>query len=164
MPNDPIEQEYSAWERDHVNDVPDDDHIAMDNDVEVVDAPAKQKCRNWRTKEEDALMKCIVNELVGDKWRAENGFKCDFFKHLEKELEKFLLGTDLKANPHIDSNVKYWKVTWAKIIDIIVLSGFGWDDVNKCILLEKDIWNEYEKAHTKKANGMYGKTFLYFDD
>ncbi|KAI8551098.1 hypothetical protein RHMOL_Rhmol06G0158500 [Rhododendron molle] len=89
MPNDPIEQEYDAWERDHVNDVPDDDHIAMDtNEVEVVDAPTKQKRRNWRTKEEDALMKCIVNELVGDKWRAENGFRCGFFNHMEKELEK----------------------------------------------------------------------------
>ncbi|XP_058208117.1 protein ALP1-like [Rhododendron vialii] len=27
MPNDPIEQEYSAWEQDHVNDVPNDEHI-----------------------------------------------------------------------------------------------------------------------------------------
>ncbi|KAI8559086.1 hypothetical protein RHMOL_Rhmol04G0147500 [Rhododendron molle] len=66
---------------------------------------------NWRTKEDDALMKCIVNELVRDKWRVENGFKCGFFNDLEKELEKFLPGTDLKANPHIDSKVKYWKVT-----------------------------------------------------
>ncbi|KAI8529974.1 hypothetical protein RHMOL_Rhmol11G0017600 [Rhododendron molle] len=80
MPKDPIEQEYDTWERDHVNDVPNDDHISTvdssneltagsndTNEVKVVDAPMKQKCRNWRTEEEDALMKCIVNELVGDK-------------------------------------------------------------------------------------------------
>ncbi|KAI8561244.1 hypothetical protein RHMOL_Rhmol04G0323400 [Rhododendron molle] len=150
MPNDPIEQEYSAWERDHVNDVPDDDHIGnvdssnewtvgrdalaaamynhwlasvMDNKVKEVEAPTKGKRRNWRNKEEDALIKCIVNELVGDKWRAENGFRCGFFNHVEKELEKFLPRTDLKANLHIDS-----------------------------------------KAYPKKAKNMYGKTFPYFDD
>ncbi|KAI8550052.1 hypothetical protein RHMOL_Rhmol06G0074300 [Rhododendron molle] len=164
MPNDPIEQEYAAWERDHVNDVPDDDHIAMDNEVEEVEAPTKGKRRNWSSTEEDALMKCVVNELVGEKWRAENGFRGGFFNHVEKELQKFLSGTTLKANPHIDSKVKYWKVTWAKIVDIIGLSGFGWDDVNKRIVVEKDVWENYEKAHPKKAKNLYGKTFPYFDD
>ncbi|KAI8554551.1 hypothetical protein RHMOL_Rhmol05G0107500 [Rhododendron molle] len=53
--------------------------------------------------EEDVLMKCMVNELVRDKWRAENGFKCGFSNHLEKQLEKLISGTGLKANPHIDS-------------------------------------------------------------
>ncbi|KAI8528135.1 hypothetical protein RHMOL_Rhmol12G0127700 [Rhododendron molle] len=71
--------------------------LAMDtNEVEVVEGPTKQKRRSWRTKEEDALMKCMVNELVGDKWRAENEFKCDFFNYLEKELEKLIPGNDIK--------------------------------------------------------------------
>ncbi|KAI8556544.1 hypothetical protein RHMOL_Rhmol05G0261700 [Rhododendron molle] len=137
---------------------------AMDNEVEEVEAPTKGKRRNWSSTEEDALMKCIVNELVGEKWRAENGFRGGFFNHVEKELQKFLPGTTLKANPHIDSKVKYWKVTWAKIVDIIGLSGFGWDDVNKRIVVEKDVWENYEKAHPKKAKNLYGKTFPYFDD
>ncbi|XP_058200366.1 uncharacterized protein LOC131315241 [Rhododendron vialii] len=136
----------------------------MDNEVEEVEAPIKGKRRNWRNKKEDALIKCIVNELVGDKWRADNGFKCGFFNHVEKELEKFLPRTDLKANPHIDSKVKYWKVTWAKIVDVTSLSGFGWDDVNKRIVVEKDIWDNYEKAYPQKAKNIYGKTFSYFDD
>ncbi|KAI8559893.1 hypothetical protein RHMOL_Rhmol04G0211300 [Rhododendron molle] len=135
----------------------------MDNEVEEVEAPMKGKRRNWRSKKEDALIKCIVNELVGDKWGAENGFKCGFFNHVEKELEKFLPRTDLKANPHIDSKVKYWKVMWAKIVDITGLSGFEWDDVNKRIVVEKDIWDEYEKAYPRKAKNMYEKTFPYFD-
>ncbi|KAI8558388.1 hypothetical protein RHMOL_Rhmol04G0088100 [Rhododendron molle] len=137
---------------------------AMDNEVEEVEAPTKGKRRNWSSTEEDALIKCVVNELVGEKWRAENGFRGGFFNHVEKELQKFLPGTTLKANPHIDSKVKYWKVTWAKIVDIIGLSGFGWDDVNKRIVVEKDVWENYEKAHPKKAKNLYGKTFPYFDD
>ncbi|KAI8523415.1 hypothetical protein RHMOL_Rhmol13G0071600 [Rhododendron molle] len=138
--------------------------MAMDNEVEEVEAPTKGKRRNWSSTEEDALIKCVVNELVGEKWRAENDFRGGFFNHVEKELQKFLPGTTLKANPHIDSKVKYWKVTWAKIVDIIGLSGFGWDDVNKRIVVEKDVWENYEKAHPKKAKNLYGKTFPYFDD
>ncbi|XP_058204070.1 uncharacterized protein LOC131318382 [Rhododendron vialii] len=111
-------------------------------------------------------MKCLINEVddSGDKWRADNGFKCSFFNHLEKELEKVLPGSNLKANPHIDSKIKHWKQTWAKIVDIIALSGFGWYDVNKSISVENDIWDEYEKAHPKNAKGLYEKSFLYFDD
>ncbi|KAI8552347.1 hypothetical protein RHMOL_Rhmol06G0259600 [Rhododendron molle] len=77
--------------------------MAMDNEVEEVEAPTKGKRRNWSSKEEDALIKCVVNELVGEKWRADNGFRGGFFNHVEKELKKFLPGTTLKANPHIDS-------------------------------------------------------------
>ncbi|KAI8561258.1 hypothetical protein RHMOL_Rhmol04G0324700 [Rhododendron molle] len=124
---------------------------AMDNEVEEVEPPTKGKRRNWSSKEENALIKCVVNELVGEKWRAENGFRGGFFNHVEKELEKFLPGTTLKANPHIDSKVKYWKVTWAKIVDIIALSGFGWDDVNKRIVVEKDVWENYEKDRATGA-------------
>ncbi|KAI8571689.1 hypothetical protein RHMOL_Rhmol01G0138900 [Rhododendron molle] len=71
--------------------------VAMDtNEVEVVEGPTKQKRRTWRGKEEDALMKCMVND-IGDKWRVENEFKIGFFTHLEKELEKVLPGSNLKA-------------------------------------------------------------------
>ncbi|KAI8543435.1 hypothetical protein RHMOL_Rhmol08G0217700 [Rhododendron molle] len=94
------------------------------NDVEVVEVggAAKQKRRSWKKGEEDALMKCMLNEAA-DRWKAENGFKTGYFTHLEKELEKVLPGCNLKAHPHIDS-----------------------------------------KAHSKKAQGLYGKSFPYFDD
>ncbi|XP_058209780.1 uncharacterized protein LOC131322467 [Rhododendron vialii] len=135
------------------------------NDVEVVEVegPTKQKRRSWRKSEEDALMKCMLNEAA-EKWKAENGFKTGYFTHLEKELEKVLPGCNLKANPHIDSNVRYWKSVWARIVDITNLSGYGWDAVNKCIDVEQAIWDVYEKAHPKKAQGLYEKSFPYFED
>ncbi|KAI8539340.1 hypothetical protein RHMOL_Rhmol09G0174700 [Rhododendron molle] len=135
------------------------------NDVEVVEVegPTKQKRRNWKKTEEEALMKYMLNEAA-ERWKAENGFKTGYFTHLEKELHKVLPGCNLKAHPHIDSKVRYWKSCWAKIVDITNLSGFGWDNVNKRIDVEQEVWDVYEKAHPQKAKGLYGKSFPDFDD
>ncbi|XP_058217358.1 uncharacterized protein LOC131328428 [Rhododendron vialii] len=180
MPNDPIEHEYTAWERAHVNDVPVDDNIAnveSSNEWTAgrdalaaamynhcgVERPTKQKRRSWRKREEDALMKCMLTEAA-ERRKADNGFKTGYFTHLEKELEKVLPGCNLKANPHIDSKVRYWKCVWAKIVDITNLSGYGWDAVNKRIDVDQVVWDAYEKANPKKAQGLYGKSFPYFED
>ncbi|KAI8530727.1 hypothetical protein RHMOL_Rhmol11G0082100 [Rhododendron molle] len=127
------------------------------------EGPTKQKRRTWKKTEEDALMKCMLNEAA-EMWKAENGFKMGYFTHLEKEFPKVLPGCTLKANPHIDSKVRYWKSCWARIVDITNLSGFGWDNVNKRIDVEQEVWDAYEKAHSQKAKGLYGKSFPYFDD
>ncbi|KAI8539083.1 hypothetical protein RHMOL_Rhmol09G0153500 [Rhododendron molle] len=134
------------------------------NEVEVVDVgrPSKQKRRSWKKVEEDALMKCRLNEE--GKWKSENGFRTGYFTHLQKELQKVLPGCTLQANPHIDSKVKHWKSVWAKLVDIIGLSGFGWDAVNNRIDVEQPVWDAYEKAHGKKVQGLYRKSFPYFED
>ncbi|XP_058179074.1 uncharacterized protein At2g29880-like [Rhododendron vialii] len=119
--------------------------------------------RVWRKSEEDALMKCMVTE-IDDKWRAENGFKPGFFTVLEKEMDKVMPESKLKASPHIDSKVKYWRQTYAKITDILKLSGFGWDHVNKRIEVDDEVWKIYEEAYPRKAKEVGGKRFPYFED
>ncbi|KAI8538423.1 hypothetical protein RHMOL_Rhmol09G0102100 [Rhododendron molle] len=138
--------------------------VMATNEVEVVDVerPSKQKHRSWKKVEEDALMKCMLNEE--GMWKSENGFRTGYFTHLQKELHKVLPGCTLQANPHIDSKVKHWKSIWAKLVDIIGPSGFGWDAINNRIDVEQSVWDAYEKAHGKKAQGLYGKSFLYFED
>ncbi|KAI8551526.1 hypothetical protein RHMOL_Rhmol06G0193800 [Rhododendron molle] len=69
-----------------------------------------------------------------------------------------------QANPHIDSKVRHWKSVRARIVDITNLSGYGWDAVNKRIDVEQAVWDAYEKVHPKKAQGLYGKSFRYFED
>ncbi|KAI8574848.1 hypothetical protein RHMOL_Rhmol01G0385600 [Rhododendron molle] len=136
---------------------------ATDVEVVEVERPTKQTRRSWRKTEEDALMKCMLSEEA-ERWKAENGFKTGYFTHLEKELRKVIPGCTLKAHPHIDSKVRYWKSLWAKIVDITNLSGFGWDNVNKRIDVEQTVWDAYEKAHPQKVKNLYGKSFPYFDD
>lgn len=109
-------------------------------------AETKAKRRIWKKTEEDALIRCMRNEY-SDKWTADNGFKAGFFTLIEKELTKLLPNTDIRANPHIDSKVKYWKTTYNLITDILRVSGFYWSDVNKCIVVdEASVWEDYEKV------------------
>ncbi|KAI8543353.1 hypothetical protein RHMOL_Rhmol08G0210500 [Rhododendron molle] len=138
---------------------------AMDNtqQCDVATKKAAKTRRSWRKTEEDALMKCMVTE-ISDKWRAENGFKPGFFTVLEKEMEKVMPESKIKASPHIDSKVKYWRQTYAKIHDILKLSGFGWDHVNKRIEVDDEVWRIYEEAYPKKAKEVGGKRFPYFED
>ncbi|GFS37529.1 hypothetical protein Acr_00g0052480 [Actinidia rufa] len=99
-----------------------------------------------------------------DKWSADNGFKPGFFSLVEKQLEKVLPESHLKVEPHIESKVKYWRQMYSKVFDILHLSGFGWDYTNKKVEVVQSVWDEYEKAHPKKAKEVYGKIFPYYDD
>lgn len=117
------------------------------NEVEVVEVegPSKGKRRTWRKREDETLMKCMLSDSA-ERWKAENGFKTGYFTHLEKELDKMIPGCNIKANPHIESKVRYWKSVWGRLQDITNLSGFGWDSVNKRIDVEQAVWDEYEKV------------------
>ncbi|KAI8572453.1 hypothetical protein RHMOL_Rhmol01G0200000 [Rhododendron molle] len=107
-------------------------------------------------------MKCMVAE-INDKLSMENGFKPDFFTLLEKEMAKIMPESNIKASPHMNSKVKYWRQTYAKICDIVGLSRFGWDHVNKKIDVDDDAWKIYAEANPKKAKEVGGKRFPYFD-
>ncbi|GFZ10363.1 hypothetical protein Acr_21g0009620 [Actinidia rufa] len=119
--------------------------------------------RSWRKVEEDALIKVMLAEF-SDKWSADNGFKPGFFSLVEKQLEKVLPESHLKVEPHIESKVKYWRQMYSKVFDILQLSGFGWDHTNKKVEVVQSVWDEYEKAHPKKAKEVYGKMFPYYED
>nr|DAD38925.1 TPA_asm: hypothetical protein HUJ06_013247 [Nelumbo nucifera] len=42
-------------------------------------------------------------------------------------------------------------------------SGFGWDDVKKCITCEEEVSNGWVKSHPH-AKGLRNKLFPFFDD
>ncbi|XP_058217311.1 uncharacterized protein LOC131328380 [Rhododendron vialii] len=136
----------------------------MDNQqVHVPTTKSSKTRRVWRKSEEDALIKIMVTEMC-DKWKAENGFKPGFFTLVEKEMDKVMPESKIKASPHIDSKVKYWRKTYAKLTDILKLSGFGWDHVNKRIEVDDEVWKIYEEAYPQKAKEVGGKRFPYFED
>ncbi|GAB2300069.1 hypothetical protein Dimus_034110 [Dionaea muscipula] len=72
-------------------------------DVSNIKTPKTR--RKWKKFEEDALIKIMIKE-ISDKWTVENGFQPGFFILLEKDLEKVLPGSNLKASPHIESKVR----------------------------------------------------------
>ena len=50
----------------------------------------------------------------------------------------------LKASPHIDSKIRKWKKQYGLMFDMLNTSGFGWNDVKKCVEVDSDeVWNSY---------------------
>ncbi|KAL8497632.1 hypothetical protein ACS0TY_021095 [Phlomoides rotata] len=60
--------------------------------------------RSWSKIEEDALIVSLTN-VVLEGWKSDNGFKAGFQLELEKGMRKIIPGTDIVANPHINSKI-----------------------------------------------------------
>ncbi|KAF7146363.1 hypothetical protein RHSIM_Rhsim04G0142600 [Rhododendron simsii] len=96
-------------------------------------------------------------------WKAHNGFKSGFYVEVEIGLQKLLPGTTFKAQPNIESKVKFWKEKYGHIADMIRLSGFAWNHATNSIEVDlEDMWKEYENFNPK-VKGMNGKAFPMYE-
>ncbi|KAL5834752.1 hypothetical protein ACOSQ4_014249 [Xanthoceras sorbifolium] len=81
----------------------------------------------------------------------------------EKALNQICLGSNLKANPHLESKLKKWKKNYSTIYDMINTSGFAWNDVKKCIEVDSnESWESYVKHHSSAAEWR-NKSYPIFD-
>ena len=112
---------------------------------------AKQTKRQWSPQEDSKLVECLV-ELVATPWKCENGtFKPGYTKQLERMINEKLPSCGLKASPHIESRVKVLKKHYFAIFEMMgpAASGFGWNDKDKMIVVEKEIFKEWVKVKSK---------------
>nr|XP_025674506.1 uncharacterized protein LOC112775223 [Arachis hypogaea] len=126
---------------------------------------SKQTKRQWMPHEDAKLVECLV-ELATTSWKCDNGtFKSSYGKYLEKMLHEKIPEYDLKANPHIESRVKLLKRQYFAIIEMMGMarSGFGWNDKDKMIMVERQIFNKWKSSHPN-TNGLYNKPFPNFEE
>ncbi|KAF4388845.1 hypothetical protein F8388_012597 [Cannabis sativa] len=50
---------------------------------------------------------------------------------MESMLEAKLPSSNLKASPHIESRIKTLKGKYSCLAELLLLSGFNWDEVNE---------------------------------
>ncbi|KAI9185499.1 hypothetical protein LWI28_007936 [Acer negundo] len=121
-------------------------------------------CRRMWTKEEEETLLSIMDEIVANGSRADCGsFKARTLKIMESRLTNILPNCGLKASPHIESKVKTWKKDYGVVYDMINTSGFGWNNVRKCVEDESnEAWYSYVEHH-KQAKGWRDKPFPLYE-
>ncbi|KAI7985791.1 hypothetical protein LOK49_LG14G00961 [Camellia lanceoleosa] len=120
--------------------------------------------RVWTPKECDVLIRAM-RDLFNEKLKVDNGqFRAGFYSELEKLIILAFPGTDLRASPYIESKIKFWRRQYNLITDMLRLSGFGWDDTDKMILVDSEqVWQNYVKKEPD-AKGMRNVPFPYYKD
>ncbi|KAL8523775.1 hypothetical protein ACS0TY_013662 [Phlomoides rotata] len=74
--------------------------------------------------------------------RAHNGFKAGYQRELEKKMCKMLPGTDIVANPHINSKIHVWNKEYGVLSDLLSKSGIGWNSTTSMIeVSDEDEWD-----------------------
>ncbi|KAK2654659.1 hypothetical protein Ddye_014515 [Dipteronia dyeriana] len=82
----------------------------------------------------------------------ESGQWCIQTRLLAKKMMSDKPGCGLRAQPHIDSRIKLLKKQYHAISEMLgpSASGFGWNDDLKCVVVEKNVFDEWVKD---RANG-----------
>ncbi|TXG61250.1 hypothetical protein EZV62_012613 [Acer yangbiense] len=89
--------------------------------------------------------------------RCDTGsFKSGTSTQIEKTLNSILPNSGIKASPHIDYKIRFWKKQYGIVFDMLNTSGFGWNDTKKCVEVDSN------EAH-KEAEGWRNKSFPLYE-
>ncbi|KAL0399934.1 UNVERIFIED_CONTAM: hypothetical protein Sradi_2336700 [Sesamum radiatum] len=117
--------------------------------------------RTWTQREEEALVNAL-RTICCTGWRCENGFRAGYLNQLEALFFKQFSGSDIRAEPHINSKIHVWKKYYSTLVSMMGKSGFGWDD-SRCMITvdSQDMWDEYCKQDAT-ARTMRFKLWPFF--
>ncbi|KAK3125369.1 hypothetical protein QOZ80_7BG0603960 [Eleusine coracana subsp. coracana] len=118
--------------------------------------------RKWVAAEDDELIKVLHEVFLDPKWRSDGSFKNGYMLELEVRLAGKLPDARISAFPHVDSRLRYFKTKYSTLEQILIKSGFTWDDNKKMLQCEKQQYEEHCKNHPN-AKGLYGVPFPYYN-
>ncbi|CAO2838018.1 unnamed protein product [Amaranthus hypochondriacus] len=123
----------------------------------------KNTQRRWTYKEDQLLVKLLVEMFAGGKWKAKSGFRSGYLAHLEKLFAASMPEAKMKVS-NIDSRLSYLRKRFNALQDIKLKgSGFGWDDNQKMMTSDRKLFEDWAKSH-KDAKDMFRKPFPFYDD
>ncbi|KAL7614302.1 hypothetical protein Lser_V15G04917 [Lactuca serriola] len=118
--------------------------------------------RQWTQEEEDALI-TILQDIVVIGGRGDNGsFRPGTYDQVVLKLREKVVGINITAK-HVQNKIKRLKDKFSAAYDMQNTSGFGWDDVRKCVVVDSpEILEEYLKKHPNK-NYVANKPFPAYE-
>ncbi|KAH7692046.1 Myb/SANT-like domain-containing protein, partial [Dioscorea alata] len=125
----------------------------------------KRSTHQWNAHEDGILIQCCLDLKDKGGWNGDNGtFRPGYLVHLEKAMAEKIPNCQIKGTPHIQSRLKTLKSQYREISKMLgnAASGFGWDDMNKCVTCDIEVWNGWVKSHPGAA-GLRNKPFPYLD-
>ncbi|KAL2931888.1 hypothetical protein RDABS01_037298 [Bienertia sinuspersici] len=137
-------------------------HKNNDKKNEGIITTKKRDRRIWSAEEETLLID-LLYEMNGTGWKVDTGHKSGYLTYIEKEMAKKLPNCNLKAGPHIKSKVKVMKKQLTYILEIQQNgSGFGWDDEQKMVTGDKEIFMGWAKSRDGTAP-LFMKPMIHYD-
>ena len=103
-----------------------------------------KKCRrNWTEIEEETLLS-VLEELVAEGYKGENGtFKSGTHEEVVRRMKNYIPKINLNVK-QIINKMKRWSVKLSEVVDMMNTSGFGWDDTKKCVVVDNNqVLKEY---------------------
>ncbi|KAL7186544.1 hypothetical protein ACSBR2_028305 [Camellia fascicularis] len=112
--------------------------------------------RFWNNREEVFIITTMKDVIASNP-------RVGFYNECEKKILSAFPATDLRATPHIDSKIKLWRKQYNTLQDMLKISGFGWNDEQKIVLVDNDdVWQNYVRGVGCK--GMRNKPILFYED
>ncbi|KAG8367428.1 hypothetical protein BUALT_Bualt16G0070800 [Buddleja alternifolia] len=95
--------------------------------------------RSW-TRPKDKVLLASLKDIVASGWESNNGFCTRYLCELEQAMIKSFMGTNLCAQPYINSKIHTWKKQYGSLFVMMDKSGVGWNETTGMLETTDEAW------------------------
>ncbi|GJU31661.1 E3 ubiquitin protein ligase XBAT32 [Tanacetum coccineum] len=110
----------------------------------------KNKCY-WEETKTQLLIEVLQDMACYPLWKTDGGFRSNYMGELHRRILIRSPNFLKQVSPLIKSKVKWLKTKFHSINDLLKLSGFEWNDVDKNIACEKEVYDNYCNPFFKRS-------------